>query len=132
MKILRVSDIVTFKQDDLEIDVSPMTYQMSMEYDQMVTVNGGEIKSDNLKRAEFLIKNCVKEIRGVQDMDGKDIELKSPFNESSLSDVMTTLSRTKLAPHLSSVAYFSTLPGNEVDYMVNGKKVNLGKSKKQS
>lgn len=131
MQILKPSDIITVKQNEIEVDFSPLKYGQSLEVVQATVVVDGELMADIGKQTSSLIKYAVKEIRGVKDYNGEPVEIKSKgkeLDEDSLSMAITVLTKT---PFLSAISYISTsceIKSYEgVEIKVNGKEITLGK-----
>lgn len=133
MKILRTTDLVTIKTNDIELDVSPMTYEQNIEYENLTTIDAGEVKVNTMQKAKKLIEFCVKEVRGVKDFNDDDMILKAPFDANTLSDVLRCLSNSTIGQSVSLIALTGSLYDVKgVEYVVNGKAVNMGKQNKKA
>lgn len=130
MKVLRTSDVITLKQNELEIDFSPLSWDRSLELSKLIAYVGGKPMVDQGKQTALMIKYAVKEIRGLTDWHGKQITLVSQadgLNEEDVSTAVSTLIRT---PFIAAIAKISTSAVPEkvegVELLINGQAVELG------
>jgi hypothetical protein len=130
MKILKTTDKVTIKHNDLEVVFSPLSYSQSLELSALEGVQGGESVVDVAKRTALMIKYAVKEIIGVTDYHGDPVVIKADreLTDDQLSDVITALSKS---PVIGPISFISTScelrEFDGIEYMVNGKAVSLKK-----
>ena len=130
MKILKTTDRVTIKHNDLEVVFSPLSYGQSLELASMEGIEAGETVVNVAKRTALLIKYSVKEIRGLTDFHGEPIVIKAEkeLSEEDLSDAITALSRS---PVIGPISYISTScdlkPLDGIEFLVNGKAVEIKK-----
>lgn len=74
-KILKLTDRVPVKIDDITVKISPLSYLQKLEIqDHMIAAASGDMKSAMLGAAKA-IKYSVKDIEGVQDYHGNKFEL---------------------------------------------------------
>jgi hypothetical protein len=131
MKVLRTTDIITLKHEELEVDFSPLRYDRALELSRLVTVQAGKSMIDSAKQTALLIKYAVREIRGLTDWSNNPIEIKAgPSGELSDDDVSTAVSVLAKTPFIVPVSYISTsaLPKayEGIELLINGKAVELG------
>jgi hypothetical protein len=132
MKILKTTDIVTVKNNGLEVDLSPLSYGQSLEVESLNKINAGTVETDAFQRVGKIIKFAVKEIRGITDYTGNPIEIKSPneLTDDQLNIAITALSKSEIMGHISYVATSADLEFKELDgieVLLNGDKVQLKK-----
>jgi hypothetical protein len=82
MKVLRKSDRVKFKIDEVEFTIAPLSYRDRIELSTSVKSISGEAVSNYLEQTLMMIKKCLKDIAGLKDYDGKEYFLS--FNEDKL------------------------------------------------
>jgi hypothetical protein len=130
MKILRTTDIITLKHEELEVDFSPLRHDKAIEISNLVKVNSGKTVVDAHGQMLLTIKYAVKEIRGVTNWNDEPIVIKSingELTDNDASDAINALART---PFISPISYISAsaLPKayEGVEILVNGKEIDLG------
>lgn len=132
MKVLRLTDVVTLKHEGVEVDFTPLRYDVSLELNQMVTVVAGRSVVDSGKQTAMMIKHSVKDIRGLTDYDGKAIEIKAVNGMLSDDDVSTAISVLVRTRFIEPISYIScsSVPKNfdGVEIQINGKVLDLGKA----
>ena len=72
MKVLRKSDRVKFKIDEVEFTIAPLSYRDRIELSTSVKNASGEVVSNYLEQTLMMIKKCLKNIAGLKDHDEKD------------------------------------------------------------
>ena len=132
MKILKTTDLVTIKNNGLEVDVSPLTYGQSLEVESLSKINAGSVETDAYQRVGKIIQFAVKEIRGITDYTGKPIEIKSggTLSDEQLNIAITALSKSEIMGHVSYVSTSADLEFKQhkgIDILLNGEKVELKK-----
>jgi hypothetical protein len=131
MQILRVSDTVTLKSGEIEVDINPLNYSQNIEVSNCLKIVAGKEVSDANKQTELLIKYAIKEVRGAKSFDGSSFVIKregSELNIEQITDAISILMKTKLIGHLSTVAYTASVKEmKDVKLLVNGKEVDFEK-----
>lgn len=131
MKILRTTDIVTLKHEELEVDFSPLRYDRALEVASAISIEGGNTMVDSAKQTALMVRYSVKEIRGTTDWDNNPIVIKAVNGELSDDDVSTAINILSKTPFLTPISYISTSSTPKaykgVEIMINGKVVDLGK-----
>jgi hypothetical protein len=84
MKVLRKTDRVKFKIDEVEFVIAPLSYRDRIELSTTVKSASGEVVSNYLEQTLLMLKKCLKGISGLTDFDGIAYELS--FNGDELSD----------------------------------------------
>ena len=72
MKVLRKSDRVKFKVDEVEFTIAPLSYRDRIELSTAVKHASGEVVSNYLEQTLLMIKKCLKDIKGLKDHGDKD------------------------------------------------------------
>lgn len=131
MKILRTTDIVTLKHNEIEVDFSPLRYDRSLEVAEASRIESGNTIVDMAKQTALMVKYSVKEIRGITDFNDNPVQVKSingELNDDDVSTIITVLSKT---PFIAPISYISTssTPKNYdgIEIKINGKVLELGK-----
>jgi len=75
MKVLRKTDRVKFKIDEVEFTIAPLSYRDRIELSTSVKSASGEVVSNYLEQTLMMIKKCLKNISGLKDHDDKDYNL---------------------------------------------------------
>jgi hypothetical protein len=132
MKILKTTDIITVKNNELEVDFSPLTYAQAIEVEGLSKVVSGNIETDQVRSVSTILRYAVKELRGVTDYEGNSIEVKSQgeLTEDQLDIVITTLSKSIVMGHISYISTSRDLEIREmegIEILLNGKAVELKK-----
>jgi len=132
MKILKTTDIITVKNNELEVDFSPLNYAQSIEVEGASSIKSGNVVTDQASSVATILKYAVKEVRGVTDWDGNAIEIKSgnELSDDQLDLVITSLSKSVVMGHVSYISTSRDLDIKEMDgieVMLNGKAVELKK-----
>lgn len=83
-KILRMSDRINFKIGDVEFVMSPLSNDKKIELAQCMSLKSGLQEYDLLKAQHLYVKYGLKEVRGLEDVDGNAYELE--FEGDYLSD----------------------------------------------
>jgi hypothetical protein len=132
MKILKTTDIITVKNNELEVDFSPLNYAQSIEVEGTSSIKSGNVVTDQAASVATILKYAVKEVRGVTDWDGNPIEIKSgnELSDEQLDLVITSLSKSVVMGHVSYISTSRDLDIKEmegIEIMLNGKAVELKK-----
>lgn len=131
MKILKLSDTITLKSGDIEVDFKPLRYDQSIEINDTLKFKAGDPIIEMAKQTSLLIKYAIKEIRGVKDYDDTDIIIKEKdgvLGEDDISLAINVLSKTPFLPPVSYIATSSQLREfDDVKMLINGKEITLGK-----
>lgn len=136
MKILRTTDIITLRQNDIEVDFSPLRHDKALELSRLVTIRAGKTVADDGMQTALLVKYAVKEVRGLKNFIGEDFSVVAVNGEQLTDDDVTTVINVLLkTSFLPAVAYISSsatpkqFEGVEM-YMKNSKgepvKIELG------
>lgn len=109
MKILKTSDVVTFKAEGIEIDAVPLSYEKRAEASKFVTIDKDEVITDWKRQTFFYVKHSVKGMRGVTDYDGAPVELEFEkdgcLTDASAQEVYSVAASVRmLVPKLNDVA----------------------------
>jgi len=131
MKVLRTTDIVTLKHEELEVDFSPLRYDRSIEIANTTKNEAGNTIVDVTKQTSLMLKYAVKEVRGITDYDNNPITIKAINGELSEDDVSTAISVLVKTPFLAPISFISTSSNfreyEGVEIKINGKVLDLGK-----
>lgn len=131
MKILRTTDIVTLKHEELEVDFSPLRYDRALAVANESKIEGGNTVVDMVKQTALMIKYAVKDIRGLTDYDNNPVSIKAINGELSDDDTSTAISVLAKTPFISPISFISTSSTPKsydgVDILINGKVLELGK-----
>lgn len=135
MKILRTTDIITLRQNDIEVDFSPLRHDKALELSRLVTIRAGKTVADDGMQTALLVKYAVKEVRGLKNFIGESFSVSSVNGELTDDDVTTVINVLLKTSFLPAVAYISSsatpkqFEGVEM-YMKNSKgepvKIELG------
>jgi len=130
MKILKTTDIITLKHNELEVDFSPLRYDRSLEVANTNRIEAGNTVSDMAKQTALMLKYAVKEIRGVTDYHDNAIVIKAINGELSEDDVSLAINVLSKTPFLAPISFISTSAQPRkyegVDIVINGKVLELG------
>lgn len=102
MKILKLSDRISVKQNDIEVIVSPLSYSQKIEISNCVKMDGGLQKVDVQRTAMLTIAYSVKEVKGLEGYDASAYELqftddtKSKLTDECTSELVSALATSKI------------------------------------
>lgn len=83
-KILRMSDRIVFKIDDLKFKIAPLSNDRKNEIAACMKYQGGEQVYDLLKAQHLYMKYGLKDVEGIETYDGKKYKLE--FEGDHLTD----------------------------------------------
>jgi hypothetical protein len=87
MKVLRKSDRVKFKIDNVEFVIAPLSYRDRIELSTFSKTSAGEQASSYLEQTLLMIKKCLKDVKGLKDHAGKEYDLDfTSEDKSELTD----------------------------------------------
>lgn len=84
MKVLKLSDRISIKQNGLEIVISPLSYEQKIELAGLAKIDAGENVVKTMSQIAKTLKACVKDIKGLTNYDDTPYELS--FVDGYLSD----------------------------------------------
>jgi hypothetical protein len=130
MKVLRCSDIITLKANGVECDFSVLSYEKSLELNSFTTIDSGKTLVDGGKQTRHIVKNSVKEIRGVEDFHGQPVTIKAEgpcLTDEATEDAISVLINTPFVRPLAYISSSARPKGFDgVDILLNGKVIDLG------
>lgn len=80
MKVLRKSDRIKFKVEEVEFVIAPLSYRDRIELSATIKTNQGESVSNYIEQTFLMIKKCVKDVKGLCDFEG--VEYRLAFTDS--------------------------------------------------
>lgn len=98
-KILRMSDRIHLKIDEITFVLAPLNYYQKQEIAGCTKMDGGNEVFDLLKAQFTYIKYGLKDIIGIEDYDGNKYELEfngDELTENCVSEIMNLDQREKL------------------------------------
>ncbi len=120
MKVLRVTDRISVKENGVEFIVSPLTHGQKMEISDCLKVKAGQETVDYQKTAMLTLKFTIKEVHGLTNYDETpyQLEFKDDYlTDNCVSELMGALAQTQLFPavNLALANQFETgLEGVEI------------------
>lgn len=113
MKILKTTDRVSVKIEDVTLIIAPMSYAKKVEFASLTKVVDGVEMNDIGAMLGFTVRHCLKGWAGVVDHDGKPVELTfgedGNLTEEAMSDAMLVVTRLK-----ANYVYLFSLAGNSI------------------
>lgn len=116
-KVFKCSDRLPIKIDDIEVKISPLTFQQRSELNGIISQATKTLDFGKAAEATFMaVKFSLKEISGVENYDGTPYELKFEngiLTDESVNDILNL----ELSPKLGavSVALINGVPDKIVD-----------------
>ena len=83
-KILRLTDRIKITIEEITFTISPLSHQKKLELANCTKIVDGENVYDLFKAQTLYLKNCLKDIEGVEGFDGEKYELE--FDGDELTD----------------------------------------------
>ena len=127
MKILKLSDRISVKQDGIELIISPLSLEQKMEISGLNKIEGGESKVDRIGIALKTIKFSLKNVFGLTNHDETKYEPTFDSNgflsDESVEEIFTALGNEPIFQSLS------TIVGGELK--VDGAEVSVFTKKKE-
>ncbi len=118
MKILKSTDIVTFKYEGVEIDASPIPYEKRIEAARFTKLVKDKIETDYAQQSFFYVKHSVKGMRGVTDARDQPVELEfgpdGSLTDASAQEVFAVVTSIK-----TLVVKFNTLADQRIPTLLN-------------
>lgn len=113
MKILKTTDRVSVKIEDVTLIIAPMSYAKKIEFSGLTKVIDGVEMNDIGAMLGFTVQHCLKGWAGVVDHDGKPVELTfkedGTLSDDSMGDAMLVVTKLK-----ANYIYLFNLAGNNV------------------
>ncbi len=131
MKVLRKSDRVKFKIDEVEFTIAPLSYRDRIELSTSVKQSSGEVVSNYLEQTLMMIKKCLKNISGLKDFEGKEYLLVfNVLNEAGdfgdltddcADELLMCFQNSKAVTALVQSAMGNLTPVDDLEFIVLGK-----------
>ena len=100
--LLRKSDRIKVKIEELEVELAPLSFAAKMEVNDILIKADKEDLTASMKASKLAIGHSIKSIKGIQTIDGEDYEL--AFENDKLSeDCIDDLLNLELCPKLMIV-----------------------------
>ncbi len=138
MIVYRPSDRISVKVGDLEIKVSPLTYQQKTELLSLTRQEGGRTVVDLSRRSLLALKKGIREVNGLPDMefpDGSKVELQwenGELSDESLELLLQVLGTVR-SPQLSTALILGRFhDAGEGIVFENAKKKPAGEEEKKT
>lgn len=86
VRIYKLTDRVTVKIDELEFKLAPLSFDQKRDISSTTKIVNGKAVEDHIAGTQKAIKYSVKEVKGLETMDGSEYELSFDDN-GNLDDV---------------------------------------------
>lgn len=98
-KIYRASDRIPVQIDDITVVIAPLTFNQKSEL-QSIMLSAKSDPMNAVKGARLAIKFAVKEVRGLEDIDGKEYKITTDdsglISDESVDDLLNIQEQPKL------------------------------------
>jgi len=137
IKILRVTDRVQVKIGEVTVSLAPLTMFQRQELLAHVEQSDGQDVNDIRKATVMALKYSVKDIEGIEDMDGNKYELSFGSDKCLTDDCVLELLNTEISDKMihSSYSMIYGLPTEIKDHegnKVEGVEVVVGKQQESA
>ena len=105
MKILRVTDRISIKHNDVQVVIAPLNHLQKMEIADSLKIKAGQERIDYQRTSMLTLKYAIKEIHGLTNYDDTPYQLELDENgltDECVSELMTALASTPVFPALNS------------------------------
>lgn len=127
MKVLRKSDRVKFKIDEVEFVIAPLSYRDRIELSVSTRTVAGETIANYLEQTMIMVKKCLKGVNGLKDHEGKKYKLEFTSDESleltddCVDELMNSFQSGKAVTALVQASTGNLSPMDGVEFSVLGK-----------
>ena len=107
MKILKVTDRILIKNEEISILISPLTFLQKSEIANSSKIVAGNHVSDVATQAFLTVKYSIKEINGVKCHDDSDYKIvleNNYLSDDQCSEIISLLQTTMLVGAIAQVA----------------------------
>lgn len=124
MKVLRKTDRVKFKVNEIEFTIAPLSYRDRIELSGSTKTVAGESTVNYLEQTLFLIKKCIKDISGLEDYSGAPYALNfagEELSEDCADELMMCFQNGKAITALVQASMGNVSEVDGVEFSVLGK-----------
>ena len=135
--LLRKSDRVKVKIDELELEMAPLSFAAKMEINEVLIGASENDLGASMKASRIAMKHAIKSIKGIECLDGSKYELELEgdlLSDECVDDLLNLEHCPKLM--IASTSFLKDIPTEIVDpstgKKLEGVEVKLPKGKKKT